>query len=82
MEFKNQEELRTWLIAQHTSSTGVWVRIFKKSSSVPSVSFEELLDEGLCFGWSESSWRSFDALSYLQKIYFAQDQGYYLRAKS
>jgi uncharacterized protein YdeI (YjbR/CyaY-like superfamily) len=68
LEFKNQVELRTWLMDQHSSSEGVWVRVFKKASGIPSVSFEALLDEGLCFGWSESSRHGCDEKSYLQKF--------------
>jgi uncharacterized protein YdeI (YjbR/CyaY-like superfamily) len=68
LEFKTQAELHTWLMAEPPDSAGVWVRVFKKSSKIPSVSFEELLDEGLCFGWSESAWRSYDETSYLQKF--------------
>jgi uncharacterized protein YdeI (YjbR/CyaY-like superfamily) len=68
IEFKTQTELRAWLIDQHATSSGVWVRVFKKSSTIPSITFEQLLDEGLCFGWSESARRSYDEKSYLQKF--------------
>jgi uncharacterized protein YdeI (YjbR/CyaY-like superfamily) len=68
VEFKTQAELRAWLINQHATTSGVWVRVFKKSSHIPSVTFEQLLDEGLCFGWSESARRSYDEKSYLQKF--------------
>ena len=46
----------------------MWIRVFKKSSGIPSITFEQLLDEGLCFGWSESIRRSYDEKSYLQKF--------------
>jgi uncharacterized protein YdeI (YjbR/CyaY-like superfamily) len=68
VEFTSRAELRSWLMDQHSISEGVWVRIIKKSSSIPSVTFDQLLDEGLCFGWSESSRRNFDEVSYLQKF--------------
>jgi len=66
--FSTRAELRTWLEAHHDSHKGLWVRIFKAASDKPSVSFEDVLDEGLCFGWSESTRRSGDADSYLQKF--------------
>jgi len=44
------------------------VRLYKKSSPVLSVSFEDLLAEGLCFGWSESQRLKGDEHSYLQKF--------------
>jgi uncharacterized protein YdeI (YjbR/CyaY-like superfamily) len=68
VEFTTQAELRSWLMDQRSISEGVWVRIFKKASSIPSVTFDQLLDEGLCFGWSESSRRRYDEKSYLQKF--------------
>jgi uncharacterized protein YdeI (YjbR/CyaY-like superfamily) len=68
VEFTSRAELRSWLIDRHTISEGVWVRVFKKSSAMPSIPFDQLLDEGLCFGWSESSRRSYDEKSYLQKF--------------
>ena len=52
----------------HASSAGIWVRLYKKSSGTASLSFLELLDEGLCFGWSESARQRYDDLSYLQKF--------------
>ena len=37
-------------------------------AGIKSVSFHELLEEGLCFGWSESQRRRYDEQSYLQKF--------------
>src|SRR5262245_36262789 len=67
-EFSSSDELRAWLKKHHASSTGMWVRIYKKDSGVASVTFEEVLDEGLCFGWSESLRRKGDQRSYLQRF--------------
>ncbi len=44
------------------------MRLYKKKSGVQSVTFEDLLDEGLCFGWSESKRIKGDAESYLQQF--------------
>lgn len=66
--FESAAALRAWLVAHYATSDGAWVRIYRKGSDTPSVTFEEVLDEGLCFGWSESSRRTFDAVSYLQRF--------------
>jgi uncharacterized protein YdeI (YjbR/CyaY-like superfamily) len=66
--FPKREDLRAWLETEHNSSQGIWVQLFKKSSGIPSISFGELLDEGLCFGWSESLRHKHDNYSYLQKF--------------
>lgn len=68
LEFLTRAALRSWLELNHLSSPGIFVRIFKKHSGLPSVSFEEVLDEGLCFGWSESNRQALDSVSYLQRF--------------
>jgi uncharacterized protein YdeI (YjbR/CyaY-like superfamily) len=67
MAFENNNELRCWLNEHHHDADGIWVRIHSKRSGVRCISFEELLDEGLCFGWSESKRLKYDRVSYLQR---------------
>jgi uncharacterized protein YdeI (YjbR/CyaY-like superfamily) len=67
-EFKTSDELRAWLEDHHDSSGGMWLRIYKKNAGVQSVTFEQVLDEGLCFGWSESKRLRYDKDSYLQRF--------------
>ena len=68
VSFASRHELRAWLTRHHDSSNGIWVRLFKKGSGIPSATFEDLLDEGLCFGWSESQRQKGDDASYLQRF--------------
>ena len=62
ISFEKRQALHDWLLANEQTSPGIWIRIFKAKSKSPSVTFHEVLEEGLCFGWSESM------LSYLQKF--------------
>jgi uncharacterized protein YdeI (YjbR/CyaY-like superfamily) len=75
LAFKSGGELRKWLENNHETSDGIWVQIYKKNSGVPSVTFEEVLDEGLCFGWSESLRHKSDGESYLQRFTPRQVKG-------
>ncbi len=68
LAFESQVALRDWLEQNHASSNGMWVRIYKRGAGVPSVTFEEVLEHGICFGWSESKRRRFDDTSYLQQF--------------
>ncbi len=68
MAFKDSAELRSWLMKNHQKSDGIWVKVYKKDSRIESVTFEEVLDEGLCFGWSESLRHKGDNESYLQRF--------------
>lgn len=68
LSFESVAGLHEWLVRNHRQSDGIRVRIFRKNSGIPSVTFEEVLDEGLCFGWSESTRERGDAESYLQRF--------------
>jgi len=52
---------REWLAANHASSPGVWFTYFKKESGKPRVSYDEAVEEALCFGWIDSVPRKLDA---------------------
>jgi uncharacterized protein YdeI (YjbR/CyaY-like superfamily) len=68
LAFNSGADLRAWLEEHHATSGGMWLRIYKKGSRVRSVTFHEVLEEGLCFGWSESLRRPGDDESYLQRF--------------
>jgi uncharacterized protein YdeI (YjbR/CyaY-like superfamily) len=44
-------EWREWLAANHRTSAGVWLVTWKKRAARPTVSYEESVEEALCFGW-------------------------------
>src|SRR4029453_5302958 len=46
---------------------GVWLKIAKKASGVPSVTADEAVDVGLCYGWIFGRRKSLDDLYFLQK---------------
>ncbi|MGB4967483.1 MAG: hypothetical protein WBO35_04750 [Candidatus Saccharimonadales bacterium] len=66
--FASRAVLRDWLERNHDSSPGLLVRIYKKLGDQPSVTFEDVLEEGLCFGWSESQRLKGSNLYYLQRF--------------
>lgn len=59
-------EWRTWLEENHTSVKSVWVLMFKKSTGIPSITYNEALDEALCFGWIDSKSNKRDDQSFYQ----------------
>jgi uncharacterized protein YdeI (YjbR/CyaY-like superfamily) len=68
MPFVSAEAWRAWLDAHHAGSAGVWVRIYKKGSAQPTVTYAEALDEALCYGWIDSTKASWDEASFLQRF--------------
>ena len=45
---------RQWLADNHANEKSVWLKIYKKTGSTPSVTYAEAVDEALCFGWIDS----------------------------
>lgn len=56
-----------WLAEHHTRQEGVWIKMARKDSGIASVTSDEVVDIGLCFGWISGQRRSSDARYYLQK---------------
>ncbi len=61
-----KEEWREWLMENHNSKQSIWLIQYKKSSNKPTVSWSEVVDEALCFGWIDSTRKSRDEDSYIQ----------------
>jgi uncharacterized protein YdeI (YjbR/CyaY-like superfamily) len=68
VEFATQKNFHVWLLKNHTKSQGVWLKIYKKSSQIKSISYPEALDEALCFGWIDSQKKSYDEKAFLQRL--------------
>lgn len=45
---------RGWLAKHHASSPGVWLVYFKKASGRSRLTYPEIVEEALCFGWIDS----------------------------
>lgn len=68
MTFASSEDLSEWLKANHATECELWVKIFKKKSGVPSVSWNDVVTETLCWGWIDGVKKSLDDQAYLQRI--------------
>ena len=66
--FQSSKELRAWLTKEHARAPALLLRIYKKDSGVPSVTYAEALDQALCFGWIDGQKLPFDANSWVQKF--------------
>jgi uncharacterized protein YdeI (YjbR/CyaY-like superfamily) len=55
-----------WLSKHHTTS-GVWIKMAKKASGIPSVDWDEAVDVALCHGWIDGQRNSLDAEYFLQR---------------
>jgi uncharacterized protein YdeI (YjbR/CyaY-like superfamily) len=60
-QFASRAEWRAWLAEHHEASTGLFVVFFKKAANRDGPSYEDLIQEALCFGWIDGTARSVDA---------------------
>jgi uncharacterized protein YdeI (YjbR/CyaY-like superfamily) len=57
-----------WLAAHHASSKGLWLKIAKKGTNSPSVTYAEALEVALAWGWIDGQKGKLDDQWWLQKF--------------
>ena len=65
--FEDAAAFAAWVESHVDHRPGVWIKIAKKSSGLPSVTDDEAVDVGLCYGWISGQRKSLDETHYLQK---------------
>jgi uncharacterized protein YdeI (YjbR/CyaY-like superfamily) len=63
---KSRAAWREWLDQHHASSQGVWLVYAKKHTGLPTLSYEDAVQEALCFGWIDSLMKSIDDRFHMQ----------------
>lgn len=56
----SRAEWRAWLEANHTRREGVFLVSLKKAAGGPEVTYDEAVEEALCFGWVDSKPQKLD----------------------
>ena len=67
IHFADGAAFEAWLEDHVDHQPGVWLKIAKKSSGVPSLTDDEAVDIGLCHGWISGQRKGLDETFYLQK---------------
>jgi uncharacterized protein YdeI (YjbR/CyaY-like superfamily) len=68
ISFPSHREWQKWLSKNHATSKGMWLRFFKKGSGVESVTYDDALDDALCYGWIDGQLQKYDERSWLRKF--------------
>jgi uncharacterized protein YdeI (YjbR/CyaY-like superfamily) len=66
--FASKQDWHLWLDENHSQHNGLWLKHAKKSSDKQSASYDEALEEALCYGWIDSQKQVYDTEYYLQKF--------------
>jgi uncharacterized protein YdeI (YjbR/CyaY-like superfamily) len=68
LPFANKKKWASWLAKQHEKSKGIWLKLAKRDSGIPSVIYEEAVDVALCYGWIDGQKKGCDDKYWLQKF--------------
>lgn len=68
LHFPTRAKWRQWLEKNHQCSPGIWIIFFKKHIGVKTVSYNDAVEEALCFGWIDSILHRIDDARYKQKF--------------
>ena len=63
------DEWRRWLSAHHADAQGVWLVLAKKGTADPTtLSYDEALDEAICFGWIDGQLERRDTATFRRRF--------------
>jgi uncharacterized protein YdeI (YjbR/CyaY-like superfamily) len=63
---KSRKAWRDWLQKHHATSKGIWLVYAKKHTKIPSLTYNDAVEEALCFGWIDSLIHPIDDAFYKQ----------------
>lgn len=66
--FSDSREWRKWLEKNHDKEKGVWLIHYRKDTGKRNLSYNEALEEALCFGWIDSRLKKVDAERFVLKF--------------
>jgi Uncharacterized protein conserved in bacteria len=66
--FEDAAAWEAWLEQNYGDPDGIWMKISRRGSGIPSVTYDQALDIALCFGWIDGQRKSLDAQFFLQRF--------------
>jgi uncharacterized protein YdeI (YjbR/CyaY-like superfamily) len=66
--FQSASDFREWLARNHDKVRELWVGFYKKKSGKVGISYQEAVDEALCFGWIDGLKKAVDDVSYTHRF--------------
>ncbi len=68
LSVRTRAQWRSWLTKHHATKKEIWFIFHKKGSGIKGVSYNEAVEEALCFGWIDSIVKTRDEQSYVQRF--------------
>lgn len=68
LHVNNRKDWRTWLVKHYKNETEIWLIYYRKETEKPRISYNDAVEEALCFGWIDSTVKSFNEDSSVQRF--------------
>jgi len=68
MTFTSPKDFSRWLEVNYAIKSELWVKIYKVKTGIPSVTWDDVVIESLCWGWIDGVKKSIDDQAYLQRV--------------
>ncbi len=68
MAFESDTDWEAWLAEHHATVDGVWIKMAKKSTGLPTVTHAQAVEVALCYGWIDGQRNRFDDQWFLQRF--------------
>ena len=68
IHFEDRINWRNWLMNNHNKFKEIWLIFFKKHTNKPNVSYNDSVEEAICFGWIDGIKKRLDDERYLYKF--------------
>lgn len=65
---KTRSEWRNWLKKNYKNEKEIWLIFPNKASGKPRLSYEDAVEEALCFGWIDSTAKKIEEESHVQRF--------------
>ena len=68
LEVKTRKSWRRWLDTHHDSKSEIWLIFNKRHTGVQSITYDDAVEEALCFGWIDSLIKRIDDSQFARKF--------------
>lgn len=66
--FEQKDQLIKWFENNYDKESEMWIKIYKKYSCIKSVSYDDVLEICLCFGWIDGLVKKYDDNSFIRRL--------------
>src|SRR5215475_1579894 len=68
LDVPTRKAWREWLKKNYKIEKEIWLVYYRKQTGKPRISYNDAVEEALCFGWIDSTVKSLDAERFVQKF--------------